>query len=57
MQRRVRADAGAAAGEVLAGALEHVDLPTDPAEHVRGEQPADRATDDQCPARGHLCAP
>jgi hypothetical protein len=24
---------------------------------VRGEQPADRASDDQCPARGHLCAP
>ena len=39
VQRWVRADAGAAAGEVLGGALKHIDLPADPAKRVRGEHP------------------
>jgi len=54
VQRRVRADAGAASGEILVSALEHVDFPADPTKQVRSEQAANRASDDQCPARDHL---
>jgi hypothetical protein len=49
-------DFSLSAREILAGALEHVDPLANPAEHVRGEQSADRASDDQCPAREQLCA-
>ena len=46
-QRVMRAEAGAASRKVLGAALEHVDVPAGRAQHVRGEQPAERAADDQ----------
>src|SRR5882757_7185611 len=47
VQLRMRADAGAAPGQLLGVALEHVGVPADAAEHVGSEQPADRAADDE----------
>jgi hypothetical protein len=41
VQRRVRTYTCAAAREVLAGALEHIDFPANAAEHVCSEQAAD----------------
>jgi hypothetical protein len=37
---RVRADAGAARGEVVADLLEDLDLPAEIVQQVRGEEPA-----------------
>ena len=51
-QRVMRAETGAAPGKVLRAAFEHVDLPAGRAQQVRGEQPAERAADNQCVAVG-----
>src|SRR2546429_621251 len=40
---RMRADAGAAAGQILGVALEHDDVPADVAQQMRGQQSAERA--------------
>jgi hypothetical protein len=45
----VRADAGAARGEVVADLLEYPDVPALVGEQVGGEQPAERAADDERP--------
>src|SRR5436190_20652291 len=55
-QRVVRADAGAAAGEILDVALEHVDRKAGSAQEVRGEQSAERAADHDGAALGHRVA-
>ena len=47
MQLRMRADAGAAAGQLLGVALEHGRVPADAAQHVGSEQAADRTADDE----------
>jgi len=53
----MRADAGAAAGEIFVDTLEHVDIPADRTQKVRREQPTDRAADDQCAGLGHPLLP
>ena len=52
-QLRTGADAGAAAGEVLGVALEHDDVPTDVAQQMRRQQPAERAADHQRATNTH----
>src|SRR6185312_14778628 len=47
VQLGVRADAGAATGQLLGVAFEHDRVPADAAQHVGGEQSADRPTDDK----------
>src|SRR5690242_5209007 len=54
MELRMRADAGAAAGQLLAVALENLRIEADAAQHVGGEQAADRTADDDG-ATGHAC--
>ena len=43
----LRHDAGAAAGELAADALENIDVPAAPMQHDAGQKPAHRAADDQ----------
>src|SRR6185437_5053658 len=50
----VRADAGAARGEVVSDPLEHLDLPAQVVQQVGGEQAAERAADDQRTLRHYL---
>ena len=50
---RMRADAGAAAGEVLGVALEHDGVPAGAAQEMRRQQSAERAADHQDASRGH----
>jgi hypothetical protein len=52
-QRPVCANASAAIGEVVAGPLEHVDVPADRSQLMRREQAPERATNDQRPPLVH----
>src|SRR5690348_9842442 len=56
MQLRMRADAGATPGQLLGVAFEYVRVPADAAQHVGGEQPADRTADDDRAGLAHASA-
>jgi hypothetical protein len=57
MQLRMGGDAGAAAGQFLGVALEHRGVPARAAQHVGGEQAADRTADDERAWLGHRLSP
>src|SRR5207253_2767321 len=53
---RMRAQPGAAAGEVLGIALEHDGVPAGAAQEMCREQPAERTADHQAASRAGRCA-